>query len=103
VDVGGEKYFGGVMQYITEVGNTERAWLEGREADGQPFGPGETRDTVVLTYPRNNVFEAVQKSGGQAIWRVQVRRGMVNYRGTEIPASAVVGVAFSAADVKRSG
>jgi len=103
VDVGGEKYFGGVMQYITESGSTERAWLEGREKDDQPLGPGESRETVLLTYPKNNVFDAVQKSGGRAVWRVHVRRGMVPYHGTEIPASAVVGVAFTAADVKRSG
>lgn len=103
VDVGGEKFFGGVMQYITESGSTERAWLEEREKDDQPLGPGESRETVLLTYPKNNVFDAVRKSGGRAVWRVHVRRGMVPYHGTEIPASAVVGVVFTAADVKQSG
>jgi hypothetical protein len=32
-----------------------------------------------------------------------VRRGLVPYQGTEIPASAVIGVAFTAADVKAAG
>ena len=103
VDVGGRKYFGGLIEYVTETGNTERTWLRGQEADDKPLGPGESRETVLLTRPRDGVFDAVRKANAPAVWRVQVRRGLVPYHGTEVPASAVVGVAFTAADVKKSG
>lgn len=103
VDVGGRKFFGGIIEYITEPGNTERTWLQGQEDDNKPLGPGESRETVFLTRPSDAVFDAVQKSASAAVWRVQVRRGLVNYGGKEIPVSAVVGVAFTAADVKRVG
>jgi hypothetical protein len=103
VDVGGKKYFGGIIEYVTELNNTERTWLQGQEADDKPLAPGESRDTVFVTRPRDGIFDAVKKSNGPAVWRVQVRRGLVPFEGTEVPVSAVVGVSFTAADVKKSG
>jgi hypothetical protein len=103
VDTGGKKFFGGAIEFVTESGSAERDWLDGQEEQPRPLGPGESRETVFVTNPREGVFDAIQKSKGQAVWRIQVRRGLVPYQGTEIPASAVVGVAFTAADVKRVG
>lgn len=103
LDVGGKMYFGGVIEYVTETGTTERTWLQGQENDDKPLGPGESRDTVFVARPRDGVFDAVQKAKSPAVWRIQVRRGLVAYDGHEIPASAVVGVAFTAADVRKAG
>ncbi|HEY1381753.1 MAG TPA: hypothetical protein VGF55_33450, partial [Gemmataceae bacterium] len=103
VDVGGTKFYGGLVEYVTEPGNTERTWLEGQQDDNKPLGPGESRETVFVTRPRDAVFDAVQKAKAPAVWRVQVRRGLVPFEGREVPVSAVVGVAFTAADVKRAG
>jgi hypothetical protein len=103
VDVGGKMFFGGVIEFVTVAGTTERTWLQGQENDNKPLGPGESRETVFVTRPRDGVFDAVQQSKGQAVWRIQVRRGLVPYEGHEIPASAVVGVAFTAADVRKAG
>ena len=101
VDVGGRKYYGGLIGYATEPGNTERTWLQGQENDDKPLGPGETRDTVLVARPGDGLFEAVRKATEPAVWRMQVRRGLVPYRGTEVPVSAVVGVSFTAADVQK--
>lgn len=103
VDVGGRKYYGGLIEYVTEPGNTERTWLKGQENDNKPLAPGESRETVLVTRPRDGIFAAVEKAKEPAVWRVQVRRGLVPYQGTEVPVSAVVGVAFTADDVKKAG
>jgi hypothetical protein len=58
---------------------------------------------VVVTRPRDGVLAAVERGKGPAVWRIQVRRGTVPYQGTEIPVSAVIGVIFTAADVKKVG
>ncbi len=103
VDVGGRKYFGGLIEYVTEPGNTERTWLQGQENDDKPLGPGESRETVLVARPGDGLFDAVRKATEPAVWRMQVRRGLVPYRGTEVPVSAVIGVSFSAADVQKIG
>jgi hypothetical protein len=103
VDVGGRKYYGGLIEYLTDPGETDRTWLQGRENDDKPLGPGESRDTVLLTRPRDEVFDAIKKAKDPAVWRVHVRRGMAKYRDTEVPVSAVVGVSFTSADVKKAG
>jgi hypothetical protein len=103
VDVGGRMYFGGAIEFVTDAGTTERTWLQGQENDNKPLGPGESRETVFVTRPRDGVFDAMEKAPGRAVWRIQVRRGLVPYEGHEIPASAVVGVTFTSADVRKPG
>lgn len=101
VDVDGQKTFGGVLSYDIEVGHAERSWLQGQENDTKPLQPGETRETVFVTQPR--VFESLQTAKSPAVWRIQVRRGLVPFHDREIPVSAVVGVKFAASDVRRTG
>jgi hypothetical protein len=103
VEVGDKKFFGGLIAFETESGPYERSWVEGQESDNQPLKPGEARETVVVTRPRDEVFDAVQKAKGRAVWRVQVRRGLVPFHGQEVPVTAVVGVEFTAADVQQAG
>ena len=47
-----------------------------------------------MTRPKDGVFDAVKKAKAPAVWRTQVRRGLIPYQDTEIPVSAVVGVSF---------
>lgn len=101
VDVDGQMTFGGVLSYDIEVGHAERSWLQGQENDTKPLQPGETRETVFVTQPR--VFESLQTAKSPAVWRIQVRRGLVPFHDREIPVSAVVGVKFAASDVRRTG
>jgi hypothetical protein len=103
VDVGGRKYYGGLIEYATEPGTTERTWLAGQENDDKPLAPSESRETVLVARPGDGLFDAVRKAKEPAVWRMQVRRGLVSYRGTDVPVSAVVGVSFTAADVQKTG
>jgi hypothetical protein len=58
--------------------------------------PGESLETFICTSPDDPVKEAVEKTSQPMLWRVQVRRGLVQTpnRG-ELSASAVVGVEFT--------
>jgi hypothetical protein len=103
VDVGGHKYFGGLIEYITEPGGTERTWLAGQENDDKPLAHGELRETVLVARPGDGLFDAVQKAKDPAVWRMHVRRGLMPYHGTEVPVSAVIGVSFTAADIRKAG
>jgi hypothetical protein len=103
MDVAGQKFFGGLIEYEPDRGNVERSWLKGQDGDDKPLGPRQSRETVFVTRPKDAVYDAVKKSRSSAVWRVQVRRGLVPYHDTEVPMSAVVGVSFTAADVKTSG
>lgn len=70
-----------------------------QENDYVPLRPGEAREYVVFTDARPDIVNAVEGAKGEMEWRVQVRRGPVEYRGKEVPVTAVVGVEFTAADV----
>jgi hypothetical protein len=61
--------------------------------------PGESREYVVFTDARADIISAVEAAKSEIEWRVQVRRGPVEYRGREVPVTAVIGVEFTAADV----
>jgi hypothetical protein len=104
IEAGGKKYFGGVISYETDRGETEREWLEGREADGRPLQPGESREVVILTRPSYAaaIRDALEAKGSEAIWRVHLRRGLYEFNGQEFSVAAVVGVRFSLDDLNRS-
>ena len=43
----------------------------------------------------------VRKTTEPLLWRVQVRRGLVAFKGKDVPVTAIVGVEFKASDVKN--
>ncbi|HYH66146.1 MAG TPA: hypothetical protein VD866_15745 [Urbifossiella sp.] len=79
--------------------NVKRAYETSQEGDDQPLGPGESRKYVITSDARPEVVKAVQGARDTIVWRVQVRRGLVEYRGREVPVTALVGVEFQASDV----
>ena len=65
---------------------------------------GET--TIILTTGseyRTPDVAAIVKANDRFTWRVQLRRGFVKWRGKEVPATAVIGVEFSSAQIERKG
>ncbi|MFO0809627.1 MAG: hypothetical protein U0746_13465 [Gemmataceae bacterium] len=102
VEVSNERFYGGLVEYSVEPGRIERTWVAGQENDHLPLRPGESRTTVVVTHPKDSVIAAVNSAKSPALWRVHVRRGMVPYRDTEVPASCVIGVRFSASHVRKA-
>jgi hypothetical protein len=101
IEVNGKAYFGGIISYEPDSGSIQREWIEGREADGQPLQPGESRDVVLVTRPSyaNTILEALRTGGTEATWRVHIRRGFYEFNGQEYSVAAVVGVRFTFRDI----
>ncbi len=68
--------------------------------DFVPLEPGERRKYVVFSDADPQIIQSVKRSTQPLQWRVQVRRGLIEFRGREIPVTAVIGVDFSANEVK---
>jgi hypothetical protein len=100
IEAGDKKYFGGVLEYNVDAAR-ERTWLAGRENDAEPLKPGKTRDVVLVTRPAfaAAIADALAKSGSEAIWRVQVRRGFYEFKDQEFSVAAVIGVRFTHRDI----
>jgi hypothetical protein len=82
-----------------------RQTVEGQELDAV-LRPGESVTTFVCTDPDdpdNAVARLLASYHGPLLYRVRVRRGLVQLHGKEASATAVIGVEFTAADVRRPG
>jgi hypothetical protein len=99
LEIGQKRYFGGAL-----------VWQSGRSAnrretiDGQCYRslhPGEELTSMVCTDPEPVFEEILASYVGPLLWRVQVRRGLVSVAGGEVSATAVIGVLFAPADVRR--
>jgi hypothetical protein len=104
IEVDNERFFGGVITYQTDRGLIEREWLDGRELDGRPLAPGESRDVVLVAQPKHadQILAALANPNRLALWRVHLRRGLYEFKGNELSVAAVIGVRFSAADLKAA-
>jgi hypothetical protein len=74
-----------------------------RNAVDQPLGPGEEVEAFVCTDPQGPDAADLARSRGDFLWRVHLRRGLVEVRGEEVPAAAVLGVEFTDRDVGKGG
>jgi phage FluMu protein Com len=116
LQAGPETFFGGPAKwyslYRDKNKGTKRDWLEGRKnVDREGLAPGESAETFVCTdgwNPAIQLFlfgldaegESKQKPySGNLLWRVQLRRGLITYKGRELPATCVIGVEFTSADL----
>jgi hypothetical protein len=106
---GRNHFFGGPAKWVARSDKRERRqWVEGRK-DGDPkgIGPGESMETITCTDGDNPKCEdllfgnpklRINPYRGNLLWRVQLRRGLIEHRGRELPATCVVGVEFSSKD-----
>ncbi len=67
--------------------------------DSIPLKPGESRDYVVFTEAKPAIVQAATTAKEPMQWRVQVRRGLIDYKGKDVPVTAVIGVDFKASDI----
>jgi hypothetical protein len=111
LEVGENRFFGGPAEWrpITGAGANKgrRQWLAGRkEFDAVGLAPGEKLRTFVCTDGEDNnvalllfgVDEGKKRREpyrGPLLWRVQLRRGLINHRGRALSATAVIGVEFT--------
>ncbi|MFL5340725.1 MAG: hypothetical protein ACJ8F7_11290 [Gemmataceae bacterium] len=101
IEAGGKMFFGGPLDQ-QNLGTMKRLYVQGQENDEAPLNPGEERQTVVCSNPANDaVLAAVTNSAEPITWRVHLRRGVMQYRGHDYSVTAVIGVEFSASDIKK--
>jgi hypothetical protein len=101
LEVGNEKFYGGPIDVYSA--RAKREFVAGQENDERPLGPGEERQTVTCTNPWNEkILTAVTNAKDAMLWRVQLRKGQVSFHGRDVPVCTVIGVEFTAADIKRA-
>jgi hypothetical protein len=70
-------------------------------ADSQPLLPGQTREYIVFSSKNPDLIRAVRASKDTIEWRLQLRRGLIELNGHDVPVTALIGVDFQAADIKN--
>jgi hypothetical protein len=98
--VGKQTFLGGAIDWPTAT-NVTRRYEEQQAGDATPLKPGETRDYVVFTNVDPKLIEAVHAATETLQWRIQIRRGLIEYRGKDVPVTAIIGVEFKPSDVKN--
>jgi hypothetical protein len=119
LEAGDVRYFGGPAKWVplgAGLAKGDRQWVQGRK-DSDPVGlkPGQTMRTFICTdgddaAAARHLF-GVDATGkrvgtpyhGPLLWRVHVRRGLINYLGRQVSATAVIGVEFTDQDYLRKG
>ncbi|HUR54810.1 MAG TPA: hypothetical protein VMZ71_11810 [Gemmataceae bacterium] len=96
--VGAKTFWGGEIEW--PFAQRLKRMYEGNQADdAKPLKPKESREYVVFTAADGKAPAALRDHTGTATWRVQVRRGLVSFRGKDVPVTAIVGVEFQKSDV----
>jgi hypothetical protein len=101
--VGKQTFYGGAIDWPFTGGKVKRKYEAEQEQDALPLKPAESRDYVVFTDADPQIVKAVSEAGEAMLWRVQVRRGVIDFQGKETPVTAIIGVEFTSADVKSAG
>jgi hypothetical protein len=98
--IGRQMLYGGAISWPFGDG-VKREYEEAQSLDDQPLKPGETREYVVFTNEDAGLAQVVTKATEPLLWRVQVRRGVIEFRGKEVPVSAIIGIEFKPSDVRN--
>jgi hypothetical protein len=96
---GKQPFVGGGIEWPVAA-NVKRKYEEQQEKDNVALNPGETREYIVFTDTDPQIVRTVKESTDTLLWRVQVRRGLIEFKGKDVPVTAIIGVEFKASDVK---
>jgi hypothetical protein len=100
--VGSRVFAGGAISWPFNERLVKREYEEKQEQDATALKPGETRDYIVFTVGDDaNLARTVRATKEPLLWRVQLRRGLIEFRGKDLPVTAIIGVEFKATDVKK--
>ena len=108
---GGRRFFGGPVPWAPK-GAADRPRPEtvfvkenGREVNqdyhSRELKPGEEMETLICTDHKDHVARALEDYHDGLLWRVQVRRGLVKVHDRDVSATAVIGVEFTAKDIRK--
>jgi len=99
LEVGKQRLYGGPLPWRPGMRADNRPALEGQTYEALP--PGAQMETFVCTPPSDAMLAGIVNHQGPLLWRIQVRRGLVHVRESDVPATAVLGVAFQASDIQK--
>jgi S-adenosylmethionine hydrolase len=97
--IGTHRLWGGPLPWKPGRRIGEQETIEGQRY--RTLQPGEHLNTFVCTDPQDHVEQLLERYRGDLVWRVQVRRGLVQVEDHEYPATAVIGVRFKDSDIVR--
>ena len=110
LEVGDRKFYGGPLKWVSladaaRPGSHANIEYVDQQVVNEELKPGDEMTTFVCTNPDEHALKALDSYEGRLTWRVQLRRGLVRWTTKdgverEDPATAVVGVEFTAADVQ---
>jgi hypothetical protein len=105
LEIGPRKYYGGPIDFLAiDWKQVKRKYIDGQEYDDTPLKPGDERHTVICTDPGDqaaNLALRECKPSEQLLWRVQLRHGLAEFHGKEYSVTGVIGVQFTASDIKK--
>src|SRR5205823_1170866 len=99
--VGKETFAGGPVSWPFGR-NVLREYERDQEGEAVPLRPGETREYVVCSAADSRLVKAVRNAKDAVQWRVQVRRGLIEFKGKDVPVTAIIGVEFQPSEVKTT-
>jgi hypothetical protein len=76
-------------------------YVDGQEEHNRTLQPGEEMKTVLVLDDKDQVPGALRNYRGKLLWRVQVRRGLVNFKDRDYSVTAVIGVQFEKDEIVR--
>ena len=117
LEAGARRYYGGPAEWNQEPDRTVRgdqplpervSLLDVPDAPWEdpvdrPLEPGESVEAFVCTDPTDPATAGLARHQGDFLWRVHIRRGLVEVRGLKVPAAAVLGIEFTDRDVPPEG
>jgi hypothetical protein len=115
LEAGNDRFFGGPAKWVPlgpgGTSKERREWVQGRkDYDPEGLAPGKDMQSFVCTdggdWRVPLLLFGIDEDGkrvqepyhGPLLWRVHVRRGLIDYQGKEVSATAVIGVEFTDAD-----
>lgn len=97
--VGRQTFWGGAIEWPFPA-RVKREYELAQADDAAPLQPGEVREYVVFTDANRQIVRAVQTAQEPIHWRVQIRRGLIPYRGDEVPVTAIIEVEIDPGEVE---
>ena len=105
LELGGKKYYGGPIDFLAiDWKQVKRKYIDGQDNDDKPLPPGEERQTVICSDPTDQAANQAlgnSRASEPITWRVQLRHGLTEFQGREYSVTGVIGVQFTAADIRK--
>jgi hypothetical protein len=108
LEVGDQKFYGSSSDWypldrsVKDKRQYNRSWVVGRQNEPELLRPGGVLETFVSTDGRDaRVARALADLSGPAVYRVHLRIGLVENKGREVPATAIIGIEIDPKDIHR--